>query len=242
MMRRALRHTVLWIGCGCGAVATATAGSLSVNPVRVSLSSGRMSEALVIRNTGDEPAVVQIELQSWKQDDARDLYSPTRDVLATPPIFTVAPGGSQIVRVGARRQPDAATELDYRLFLQEVPPPPKPGFQGLRMALRVSIPVFVSGDAQSARLRWSARSEPGGKLAIVASNKGNAHVQVANFSLSQGKSALTGKRQVATYVLPSHSREWVVKPDRPVEASMPLHLSAETDSGPLEADVSIATH
>ena len=63
--------------------------------------------------------------------------------MATPPIFTVPPKGTQVIRVGLRRAADAQQGLSYRMFLQEVPPPPRQGLQGLQVALRLSLPVFV---------------------------------------------------------------------------------------------------
>ena len=82
----------------------------------------------------------------------------------SPPIATIAPDKEQIIRVGLRRAPDKERELSYRLFLQEVPAPPKPGFQGLQVALRVGLPVFVqpkrSGEGDAVVGRAAARREP----------------------------------------------------------------------------------
>ena len=48
--------------------------------------------------------------------------------------------GEQIVRVGLRRGPDPQRELAYRLYLQEVPPPPK-------RSERARNPFVVVGNA-----------------------------------------------------------------------------------------------
>jgi len=141
-----------------------------------------------------------------------------------------------VVRVGLRHALNAQSELDYRLFLQEVPPLPKPGFQGLRMALRISMPIFVAPAVVAApALRWRAIRAPEGKIRIRLMNAGNAHVQVANFRLALPNGADSGLQQVATYVLPGQSHDWLV-----AGSAMPgatVRLSAQTDAGDVQADV-----
>lgn len=215
---------------------SASAGSFSVNPVRVTLTGGQTVGALTVLNNGDEPTVVQLEVVNWSQRDGNDVYWQTKEILATPPIFTVPPGGSQIVRVGLRRPPDAQRELAYRLFLQEVPPPPKPGFQGLQVALRLSIPVFVVPTALvKPALQWQAFRAGAGDIKVRATNTGTAHVQLANFTLSASGGAGLGTQQAAAYLLPGQSRDWTIKKD--AAAGSALHVVAQTDGGDMQSDM-----
>lgn len=225
---------------GVTAVATtATAGSFSVSPVRATLSAQNTVESLTVRNNGAEPAVVQLEVLSWSQDEnAEDVLSSTREILATPPIFTVPAGGTQVIRVGLRRSVEPGRELSFRLFLQEVPPAPKPGFQGLQVALRLSIPVFVSPSVAAAPvMRWQTVSLPTGQLRVHLKNDGNAHVQIATFKLTAGTTIVLADQQVSAYVLPGRSRHWVVKPARPIAPGTAVRLSAATDSGDVASDI-----
>jgi fimbrial chaperone protein len=208
--------------------------------VRATLSAQNASESLTVRNNGTEPAVVQLEILGWSQQDSSDVFSPTRDILATPPIFTVQPGGSQVIRVGLRRAVDPLRELTYRLFLQEVPQAPKPGFQGLQVALRLSVPVFVNPPVAPAPvLRWWVLREPTGELRVRLTNDGNAHVQVASFQLAAAGRTVVDRQQVSAYVLPGQRRHWVVKPVGPVAAGAVLSLSAATDTGDVQANVAV---
>lgn len=224
---------ILLIG-GAGAV---SAGSFQVNPVRVTLSASEPIGALTVHNTGDESTVIQLELVSWTQQNGKDVYTPTREILGTPPIFTVPPNGKQVVRVGLRRQADAQRELTYRLFMQEVPPPPKPGFQGLKVALRIGVPVFIKPQAAvQPKLVWQAIATPEG-IEVNASNQGNVHVQIADIKLSPsaGGKPLAAQK-IAAYVLSGQSHSWLVGPtDTP--AGTVLHLTAQTDAGEMQADV-----
>jgi fimbrial chaperone protein len=142
-----------------------------------------------------------------------------------------------VVRVGLRRAPDAHRELAYRLFLQEIPPPPKPGFQGLRVALRIGVPVFVVPAVAAAPvLRWQAARAPQGQLKVSLANSGNAHVQVANFKLAVVGGEDLGTHQVSAYVLPGQSRDWLVKASPMPAAGAVLRLTAQTDAGDVQAE------
>lgn len=209
-----------------------------VTPVRATLTSAQPIIALTVRNDSSEPTVVQIELTTWSQEAGKDLHAPTRDVIATPPIFTVAAGATQIVRVGLRRTPDADRELTYRLFLQEVPPPPKAEFKGLRVALRMSLPVFVVPSTPAApALEWRAVREPQGWLNVSARNTGKAHAQIADFRLEHADGREIVRQAPSAYVLPGQSREWRLKGEVPPGA--PLRIVAHTDAGDMRADVNV---
>ena len=89
------------------------AGSFTVNPVRETLSATQAVAAVTVRNVGTEPSVVQLETSSWNQHDGQDALVSTTEVLATPPIITVPPGASRIIRVGLRIPPQA---WQHRVF------------------------------------------------------------------------------------------------------------------------------
>lgn len=242
MVNTVLQLRLSQAACGLaffmGAACAATAGSFAVSPVRATLSAGQPVGSLTVRNTGAEPTVVQLEVVSWSQQDGKDVYDPTREILATPPIFTVPPGGSQVVRVGLRRAPDPKREITYRLFLQEVPPPPKPGFQGLQVALRVGVPVFVLPSVPvKPVLRWQLSRTPQGKLQVSLSNSGNAHIQVANIKLMPASGDPFPTQQIGAYVLPGQSRGWLLEAAPAPPPGATLRLSAQTDAGEVQAEV-----
>jgi len=216
----------------------ARASSFAVNPVRVTLSPGHAVAAITVRNTGSEASVIQLETSRWTQQDGQDSLAPSEEILATPPIFTLPPGGSQIVRVGLRRAPDAQRELTYRLVLREVPPP-QPIAQGLRVALAISMPVFVPATHPSfANLQWQAVRLAPGRIQLQATNTGSAHVQIGAIELSSANSASpVVKQSVATYVLPGNSHRWTFKSTVDVPSGSNLRLDASTDGGDVRANV-----
>jgi fimbrial chaperone protein len=216
----------------------AHSGALSVAPVRLELSAPELTGALTVTNTGTESSVVQLEATDWSQRNGQDEYAPSRELLATPPIFTLAPGASQIVRVGLRRPPDPRRELAYRLFLQEIPPPPKIGSTELRVALRIGVPVFISASKSRPELRVRARRAPGDEWLLTFDNVGAGHIQIGEVSVfpSGGKDPLASQR-IAAYVLPGSQRVWPMKMRTPVPLDTSLELSIQSDRGALREKI-----
>lgn len=208
------------------AVAAGTA--IELNPVRLTLSHAQPVAALTVRNASEEPVVLQLKTVAWTQEDGEDRYTPSRELLATPPIFPLAPGASQTVRVGLRHAPDAQRELAYRLYLREVPGAAPDG-TGVRISLRLGVPVFVSplADAAAPRLRWRLEHAPDG-VWLHARNEGNAHVRVTQFSL-----AADGEMPVVhgdpAYILPGRGRRWRL--ELPASAGKTAILQVHTNAG-----------
>ncbi|WP_426701652.1 fimbrial biogenesis chaperone [Rhodanobacter sp. Col0626] len=234
-LRRAACSLVLFFA---GAT-MALAGSFQVNPVRAELSRARPVSAMTVRNTGAEPAVIQLRAVSWTQPDGKDRYDMAPDILGTPPIFTIPAGGSQLIRVGSRRPPEANLERAYRLFLQEVPPPPQPGSKGLRLALRLSIPLFViPATAVSPELHWDAVAVASGKVRIHVANHGSSHAWFTQIGLVmvQGGQALPIST-LPVYVLPGAAHDWIVDVDTSTDHT--LRLTAQGEVGTIQTDLTI---
>ena len=209
----------------------AQAGSFEINPVILALSASHPSDTITVHNTGLTPVVVQTELSSWSQENGENTYAPNRDLVSTPPIFTIPPGGQQLVRIGLRNPAPPSHELSYALFLTEIPPAHKQGV-GLQIALRIGMPVFVEPAGElKADLHWSAKLLPGGKLAVSAENSGSGHIQVTGFKLFKGNDKSPLVTSSAGYVLPGKSRSWTVQPSHSVVAGTPLQLSADVGDG-----------
>jgi fimbrial chaperone protein len=245
MLSRVIINAVFGLFVFLAAANVVNATDLGVSPVRVTLSDKQKIGTLTVRNNGTEPVPMQLEVLNWSREEGNDVFTPTRELIVNPPIFTIPAGGSQLIRVGLRRAPDAQRELTYRIFLQELPPPPNPDFNGTKMLMRVSLPVFVLPKvAAKPVLRWHAVRTSDGALKISLTNSGNAHIQIANFSLSLPGSAQPWiTQQTSDYVLIGKSFDWILPAN--ADYSIPksgatIQLFAQTDAGDIEAEVLIS--
>ena len=219
-------------------IAQAFAGSFSVSPVRVILTGDHPVIAMTVQNSEPEPTIVQLELVQWSQQEGKDIHLPTKDLLATPPIFTLPANGKQIIRIGLRKPLSQANELAYRIFLHEIPGPPKPNFQGLRVALKISVPIFIPPTSTPThQLRWSAKVEKDNRLKISAVNVGNTHLQISNIKISTLNNLQVAMQGTSEYVLPMQKREWLFMLDH-----MPqdlLNLFVKTDAGDIQTQITL---
>lgn len=218
----------------------ANAGSFTVNPVRLTLSATQTVAAVTVKNVGTDATVVQLETSSWTQHDGQDVLASTDEILATPPIITIPPGASRIIRVGLRRQPDPQHELTYRLFLREVPPP-EPIAQGLRVALLISMPVFVvPPHVAGPQVAWRALRAPDGNIRLQARNTGRSHIQLGQLEIGTASGGSTvATRNMADYLLPDNGREWTVTAKSTPPPGTILSISSQADSGLLQAKVTL---
>ena len=220
------------------AAGTAAAGTFSIAPVRIELQGTQRTAVLTVHNDDSTPLLIQVSTLAWTQPGGEESYTATHDLLATPPVFTLPPSGEQIVRVALRREPDASRELDYRLLLAEVPQPVDKNFTGLRVALRLSIPVFVKSAAQAtAALRWRGVWQADGKLTVSASNDGQSHLQVSDFTLHFAGVEQTARGSVSRYVLPGSTVSWKLDAPAGVPPDTAITIHGASDQGDFQAEV-----
>ncbi|MCX7173359.1 MAG: molecular chaperone [Proteobacteria bacterium] len=219
----------------------AAAAAWDVDPVRVELSPEQQTGAVTIRNDSDQSTSIQIQAVAWSQVGGKDVYTPTRELLVSPPIVTIAPKTEQVVRVALRRPADAVNELSYRINLQELPAQPVAGFSGVQVALRIGLPVFVQpAKGQAApKMAWSVTRMPDHQLKVGLLNQGSAHVQVSDFSLFiPGSDQSIAAQAGSSYVLAGQSQEWLLKTGTPgILPSGQLRLKAYTDAGDTETSL-----
>lgn len=223
------------------AVHTAAASSFSLSPIRIYLSSGHRIGVITLRNDGENAVTIQVSPSAWSQPGGEDHYERSRDLIATPPVFSVAPHARQIVRVALRDYEDPARERDYRLFFQEVPQPRSAAFTGLRIYLRIGVPLFVlPTHAGRGSLAWRVRPSGPRQLEILATNRGAAHIEVTRFDLEAGSHAAPIHVDGARYVLPGSTVSWQVMLPSGVEAHAAVRIRGFTDQGEVVADATYA--
>jgi fimbrial chaperone protein len=226
----------------------ASASTFNISPIRAELTGVHRTGVLTLTNADDDAVVVQVRVVAWSQQNGEEHLDETRDLLVAPPVLQIPAKGEQIVRVALRREPDALRELTYRVIFEEVPQAAPANFTGLRVALRLSVPIFVApvhGQAAAA-LTWEAHRLQDGVVEVAATNHGTGHLQISDFELGSGSgSGLKGI--TSKYVLPGSRMTWTLKsnalPDgilsaRPNGSGTVIH--GHSDQGDFSADVALS--
>lgn len=204
------------------------ASSFSVSPVRLSLTPDRPIQALRIRNNKAHALSIETEVVGWTQDDAGDHYTASPRLIVSPPIFSLGPGEEQIVRMALDSDQLPKVEDAFRVFFSEIPEaaPKTTTALGIRVALRLGVPVFVRStprsDAQLVARLVHDHQTPSVRL----ENLGNSHVRILDWRLDDSaqqdapadhnaSDVALDRGQGNLYVLAAHHR------------SIPLALRAE---------------
>lgn len=207
-----------------------SAWAFQVRPVRVDLGSRQPAAQLVVSNPTTRTLLIQAEAFDWSQDKDREGLTPTGNLIVNPPIFELAPGAQQVVRVGLRRAIEAAVEVPYRIWLTQVATPGEATDTGVQMLLRVSLPVFVTGAGTGApQAVWTRGAADG---ALELGNSGARHLHVRELRLlADGASA---EPLAPCYALPGGQCRWSVPP---ALRDKVLRIEADSDAGLLRGQV-----
>ncbi|GAA0917499.1 molecular chaperone [Rothia nasimurium] len=211
---------------------TTWASGLQVSPIGLRLAAGTPADALWLTNTGSEILHAQVRVFRWIQQDGQDMYDASRDLLASPPMVTIAPGGKQMVRVIRTGAPPDGAETAYRVIVDELP---NGKHDGLNFVLRYSVPVFLApkGDpAVKATLHTEWITTPSGPMVRIR-NDGNGHAQIAELSFTDASGKRTTLvRGLVGYALPGSTMSWPTPKETPPATGV---LKARVNSEPVES-------
>ena len=203
----------------------AAAGSFKVNPVQIHLPAGRNAASLNITNSDAAPVSIRVTAFAWAQVDGIGVYTPTSDVIASPPIFTIPAGKTQLIRVGLRHRSSSA----YRVQFEEIPREQAADGQ-IKVLLRLNLPLYLMPKGGGkADLRWSAWRGRSGELVIEGRNRGTVYAQVVELSTGQGTSRNILSAQMGV-VLPGSARRWKIakQPGLPAGTRLALNIRNAT--------------
>lgn len=230
-MRRLFACLCCLFACAAGAA------EISVLPVGLVLSAAQDRKAVTVSNGGKEAVAVQVEAVAWAQENGADQYTPTHDLLVNPQVFSLPPGGSQVVRVGLRQPADRQREVAYRLFVRELPPPPQLAAsvvgQQIRVLMELRLPVYVAPADPRPAQEWRARRQADGSLAVEVANVGNVHFVVAGLRLRSAVDSADAPPlatlATSTTVLAGQRRRWEFRAEagRAVGNSVTLEVLSE---------------
>ena len=212
------------------------AASLQVAPVSVEVAAPGATATVNLRNQGDKPLDGQIRVFRWTQVNGEDKLEPTDDVVASPPMASLRPNTSYVIRIVRTKKEPVATEETYRLLIDELPGSAT-GRTGVNIVLRYSIPVFfTSPNAAPSQLKWELQRR-NNKQYVVVKNDGDRRVRLAKLKLTDNKGgSFYFGDGLAGYVLARSSVSLEIPAKAKGFGSGGLAtISAQSDVGPINA-------
>ncbi|EQC2550961.1 fimbrial biogenesis chaperone [Enterobacter sichuanensis] len=216
------------------------AATILLWPIDPWLAADTKATELWIQNQGNSATTMQVRIVRWKQENGHERYTAQQDVVASPPIVTIAAGSKQLIRLIKQASVPAGVEQAYRIIVDEIPQADvkaEPAI-GLKLQMRYSIPLFVYGQGiptikegahhavvETRNLSWRV-TQAGGQPALEVQNRGDVHVRLSQVALEQGGQKRTIAEGLLGYVLPGSSRSWPI----PAGVRQPERMSAQINA------------
>jgi fimbrial chaperone protein len=219
---------------------SALAAVLHVEPIRLEMAADETVGSLNLTNVGDESVSVQIKPFQWTQKNHQDELVPTQDILATPPILSLAPKNTQVIRIGVLKPLSHETEIVYRLLIKEIPRKiyKTPGVHTL---LQVSVPIFIKPHSEQKHLTWSAKKINPYEFLLTLHNQSNIHIQCTHFNVyREGEKSPLFMKNVFSYLLPNQADSWNFKLKSEIN-SPSLKIVVSTDWGEITEHVTLSS-
>lgn len=191
------------------------AQGFDVQPVKVFFNGRTRAEKLVVTNVSGGDLSLQVQAFAWSQDDdGEDVYEETSDIVIFPRILTIPRGEQRIIRLGADLGP-SSREGTYRVYLEELPISARKASgigAGVRLTLRVGIPVFISPVNNPDKKACGSLTMEKGKAVVRARNDGNTHLIIQSIRITgsnaQGAEVFS-KDLAGWYLLGGASRTYI---------------------------------
>ncbi len=174
---------------GLAAPLRAEPAGVQITPITVEFAPARKVAALRVTNTSSETVAFDASVVAWSQQAGADVLSETSEVLVSPPAFMVAPGRTQVVRLGLTAPVGGKTERAYRLLLTQAPLAQDERSSGLAMRLQFSLPVFTSADG-GAQAPAIERADTGD---LRIANRSTRRIAIRKVELADGAAVMALK-------------------------------------------------
>jgi fimbrial chaperone protein len=218
------------------AAAPALAGSVELSPITLQMVGKERTTTLRVRNTEAQAITLQLRAVDWTQENGQDVYTPSKTLAVSPPVFTLQPGEVQTARIVIEGVKAVKTEQAYRLILDQIPESHVGGQAGVVVPIRVMLPVFLTpSSASRPKLSWKLQPSSGGKV-LAATNVGDARERLVDFKVTSGVTELAGNAGLSGYVLAGATRTWALSGAAGTGATT-VSISGEGLYMPIKAEV-----
>ncbi|AQS41896.1 MAG: Fimbrial chaperone [Candidatus Tokpelaia hoelldobleri] len=188
------------------------AGTLRVTPVRINVQAPSAGAAVSLTNTGKRPMSVQVRVFKWTQKDGEEFYTPAHGVAVSPPMLTLKPRSTSVMRILRTDRAAIKGEESYRLVIDQLPDSALRRHKGsaVSFVVRHNLPVFFTAVGQHMpQVTWQAVPVKGG-YKVVATNTGSSHMGFASVRLLAGKTVVGQLDGLAGYALAGSKNSFFV--------------------------------
>ena len=230
-----MRFFAVVLGIASAAALAAEAATLQVSPVNIDLTAPTSASQFTLRNPGAEPVTVQVRAFLWTQPGGADSLERTDALVASPPATTLPPGSEGLVRIVRTANAPVQQEESYRVLVDQLPDAATGTGPQLALAVRHSVPVFISpAGAAPPQVSWTAR-RVGNTLSVVASNSGGRRMKISSLQLRDSSGGALDRTGLVGYVLAGGTNTFTFDVGSGFAAGSNLTITGTADGGGISA-------
>ena len=217
------------------------AASLQIAPVSVEIPAPGAAAAISLRNESTQPLSAQVRVFKWTQANGQESLVPTNEVVASPPIVSLAPRANYALRIVRTSKTPVANAEAFRLLIDELPDPNRQKAGAITLVLRYSVPVFfTSPDAGLPKVDWSVEKR-GSRVVVIATNTGDRHLRLAAMTVRDSRGSLVSFGNGLTgYVLAHSTMQWTaIGRTSGFSPGGSAAITAQSDLGSVNATASV---
>lgn len=239
----ALTVGALWHACAQAQT------SIMIWPLDPVIEEDQRAVAMWLENRGTQTTSLQVRVLAWSQTNGEESYESQEIVVPSPPTATIAPGQRQLVRLMKTQSAPEGRELAYRVLVDELPAAAGANegaaaarsSMGIKLQMRYSVPLFVSGkghwfkpradrkrepsSAAQAALSWRTERE-GADYFLVVRNAGAAHARMSAVNWVRGDETRTINPGLLGYVLADTQMRWRLESAPPAGFTLQSRINA----------------
>jgi fimbrial chaperone protein len=188
--------------CGLALLSGSTASALQLAPLTLVLTDKAPTATLEITNETAATTSYDLSGLRWTQANGEDILTEEPALIVTPPIVTLKPGQSSLVRIALLTPPEKpGHEETYRLLVRDISEPGRSDAP-LRFRLQFLLPVFRAAATPDHAFQGFAGRDQDGRACVLINNPGATHQKMVSVRVADDH-----KRELAIqrYVLARQS-------------------------------------
>lgn len=193
----------------CSAV---IAMGLQVSPMAIEMSKTENAKELWLLNAGSSAMHTQVRAFAWDQENNKNTLVKTQELIISPPIANIPPGGRQLVRVIKKDSlKNDNTFSAYRIMINEIPVSSEKQ-TGVDFVMEYSVPVFINSVSTVSNEHETyavSLSRERNDYSITLNNNGENFAKIYNLTYKNKNGGVVDVVPgLLGYVLPGRTMTW----------------------------------
>ena len=118
--------------------------NLTISPVKLKFKAGEEVRTLIVKNSGNYISSFQLGVYSIEYVKGQEVYKATKDLLATPLMFTTMPNQSQSIRIVVLNKDIYSNQKKrYVMKITEVPILLSKQGADIKFLMQYIIPIYI---------------------------------------------------------------------------------------------------